>query len=275
LWWPVLIGVLINFPPVLAHLSWGQTQLLLLLLLTACWRCLRRHQDERAGVLLGVAIALKLFPLLLILPLIISRRWRCSAIALVTAGSVLAFSFALVGWEQSFYYVTRVLPEVDYALSHVTSNTTSIGSVLRGALGRGPLAEWLGLAFRIGVVAAVAVGAIRMRDAADKAFNLGMTALVLASPVVWEHYFVLLYLPWLDQLARAPRRQQPLLALAYFLIATASLAYNVPEGWGFVAHALPIGGALLLLVCQLQHVFRPAVPHTAPEPGELQQSPLT
>src|SRR5581483_9967726 len=55
IWLPVLIAALINFPPVQSHIFWGQTQLLLLLLLTGCWWCLRRGRDTAAGALLGLA----------------------------------------------------------------------------------------------------------------------------------------------------------------------------------------------------------------------------
>ncbi|HET9222012.1 MAG TPA: glycosyltransferase family 87 protein, partial [Roseiflexaceae bacterium] len=73
MWRPLLIAALINFPPVESHLFWGQVQLQLLLLLTACWLCLRRGREGWAGALLGLAIALKLYPALLIAPLLVQR----------------------------------------------------------------------------------------------------------------------------------------------------------------------------------------------------------
>ena len=73
IWWPVFLAALINFPPVLVHVTWGQLQLPLLLLLTLAWLCLRRERPAAEGVLIGMTIALKLFPLLLLLPLLVQR----------------------------------------------------------------------------------------------------------------------------------------------------------------------------------------------------------
>lgn len=257
LWWPLLIAALINFPPVQSHLFWGQLQLPLLLLLTASWLSLRRGQDVRAGIFLGLAIALKLFPALLILFLLIQRRWRCVMAASVTATAVLGVSFVLVGLDQAYYYFSTVLPEIEHSLAQTTVTTTSIGAVFRGAFGDPILASWVSLVIRSLVVVLAAIGSARLHNAPDRAFALGMTTLVLAPPVVWEHYFVLLYLPWLELLARAPQRR---LALAYFLIATASLAYHMPPGFGFVGHLLPISGALLLWGFQLKSIFSGFVP---------------
>ncbi len=198
-WWPVLLAALINFPPVLSHLFWGQLQLLLLLILTCSWLCLRRGRDGAAGVLLG-----------------------------------------------------RVLPEVNHALGQYSPGNNSIASAIRNAIGDGALADGLGLVIRAAIVVAVALGAWRLRGDPARAFALGVTALVLVPPVIWEHYFVLAYLPWLDALARMRRRQAAPLALAYFLIATASLAYHTPANILFAVQLLPLGGALLLLIVQLQ-----------------------
>jgi Glycosyltransferase family 87 len=269
MWRPLLIAALINFPPVESHLFWGQVQLLLLLLLTVSWLCLRRRREGLAGALLGLAIALKLFPALLIVPLLVQRRWRCIAVALATAGGVFALSFALVGWDQGYYYLTRVLPEVDRSLSGVTNATTSIGAVVRGATGSADLAYWVSLVVRVAVVGAATATAARAMRAPDQALAVGMTTLALAPPVVWEHYFVLLYLPWLELLSRSPGRRLPLLALAFFLIATASLAYHMPPSIGFYAHLPPICGALLLLGLQLESVFGRRAPLASIGPDEL------
>src|SRR5262249_17898428 len=128
----------------------------------------------------------------------------------------------------------------------------SIASALRNALGDATLANWLSLAIRAAVIGAVVLGALRARNEPARAFVLGVTALTLVPPVIWEHYFVLLYLPWMDALARVPRGRIAWLALAFFLIATASLAYHVPPGLGFVAQLLPLCGASLLLGIQLR-----------------------
>jgi hypothetical protein len=127
----------------------------------------------------------------------------------------------------------------------------------------------MSLVVRVAVVGAAMAAAARIMRAPDQALALGMTTLALAPPVVWEHYFVLLYLPWLELLSRAPGRRMPLLALAFFLIATASLAYHMPPSVGFYAHLPPICGALLLLGLQLESAFGRLAPLASAGPDEL------
>jgi hypothetical protein len=94
-----------------------------------------------------------------------------------------------------------------------------------------------------------------------------MTVLVLATPVVWSHYLVLLYLPWLHALAQAGSQRWTLMALglSYFLLAAATLMYAVP-GWLVpLTQPLPIVGSLLLLGVQLRQLGGPPHPRSADE----------
>src|SRR6266545_2461139 len=225
---------LINFPPVLVHMTWGQLQLPLLLLLTLAWLCLRRERPAAAGVLIGLTIALKLFPLLLLLPLLAQRRWRCIAAALGTAALVLGPSFAGVGWDQTVFYMTKVLPEVGSQKELYDNYSVAISMKLwlSDAFPRDLVATGLRLAF----LGLVALAALRRPRAADLGLALGVTALFWVPPVVWSHYFVLAYLPLFDALTRAPRRLLTSVIAAYFLIATASMIFYVPNELVALAH---------------------------------------
>jgi alpha-1,2-mannosyltransferase len=253
-WWPVFLAALINFPPVLVHVTWGQLQLPLLLLLTLAWLCLRRERPAAAGVLIGLTIALKLFPLLLLLPLLMQRRWRCVAAALGTSALVLGLSFAVVGWDQTVFYVTKVLPEVSSQKELYDNYSVAISMKLwlSDSFPRDLVATGLRLAF----LGLVALAALRRPRTADLGLALGVTALFWVPPVVWSHYFVLAYLPLFDALTRAPRRLLAGVIAAYFLIATASLIFYVPDQFVVFAHPLPILGALLLLGTQVWLAFR-------------------
>lgn len=247
-WWAVFLAALVNFPPALVHLTWGQLQLPLLLLLTWAWLALRRGREVRAGLLVGLAITLKVFPLLLVLPLALQRRWRCVAAALLLSGGLLGLSFAAVGPQQVAFYISHVLPEI--SRQDVLTDNYAVTQTLRLALGPAFPAAPVGLALRLGGLALMALAALRPRTDPGQALAIGVTATLWASPIVWAHYFVLAYLPCADLLLRAGPRRQTGLALAYFGIATASLLFYVP-GWAVpVAQALPVLGTGLLLVLQ-------------------------
>lgn len=265
-WWLILIIALLNYPPVVSHLLWGQVQLQIALLLTGAWLCLRRGREYTAGALIGVAIAVKLYPLLLFAPLLAARRWRAVALALATALGITALSFLLAGPGAFTQYFTQVLPEINQTLGNNNPKGYSLTTMLKYLLGDSGVVVGLSLALRALILGAVTLAAARMKDAPDRALALGVTTLVLVTPTVWTHYFVLLYLPWLELLARAPRRRQYLLALAYLLIAVSSMQTETPGALDAILRLFPIGGGLLLLGAQLHDAtFAPA--ESEPQPA--------
>ena len=86
-------AVVLNIPVVRSDFFYGQIDGLLLLLFVEGWIALRHDNERRAGLLLGALTALKLFPVLMLIPLLRMRKSRAiawmlaSAIALSLAGS--------------------------------------------------------------------------------------------------------------------------------------------------------------------------------------------
>lgn len=61
-----ILGFLLCWYPFIAHIALGQVFLLLVASVLEAWWCLRHDQEWRAGILLGFACAIKLFPLFFI-----------------------------------------------------------------------------------------------------------------------------------------------------------------------------------------------------------------
>jgi uncharacterized membrane protein len=84
---------LMAWPPVWYLLVIGQLELLILALAMLAWRVAAAGRDGRAGLWLGIAAAIKLYPLLFLLPFVpssvalFSRDWRSTY---ATAGVVSA-----------------------------------------------------------------------------------------------------------------------------------------------------------------------------------------
>lgn len=242
--WPLLIAALLVFPPVSAHLIWGQVGLPILLCLSLSWRDLRRGQEGRAGMLLGLAIAIKLYPALICLPLLIRRRWHAFAAAGGLASILVAGSFAWVGVEQTVFYVREMLPA---ASDHGV-----------GDPGNYALREFLGgqLGFvLITFVVLTPLALLARRAPLHSSLALGITAVLLLSPVVWAHYFVLALLPWLEALSQASRATLVLLALIFALLASASAVFYVPLALVPLAHLLPTLGVVGLFAVQVGQLW--------------------
>jgi len=101
--------VLLNFRPFADAMTGGQTDLILLLMLTLALWALQRERDVLAGVLLAFGVMLKLYPIVLLAFFVVKRRWR--GLAGFALGMLLAngLAVAVMGWEPHRVYVTQVL----------------------------------------------------------------------------------------------------------------------------------------------------------------------
>jgi hypothetical protein len=180
----------------------------LLLLLVGVWLLERRRQDTWAGVLLGVASLLKIWPLVILVIPLLQRRWRLVAVAgsVVLVGCLL--SLLLEGPSAFLTYLGPVrVSEQAWVDAAKTDNVSVVGAVTGLLVGyRGtsatptPLVRGItpGLAALLGEVlgAGLLGGGIwllwwkrRMLqdEAGDSlAFGLVLTLVLLCFPLTWH-----------------------------------------------------------------------------------------
>ena len=199
----VLAIMVLGWHPIGAVLRNGQSGLVLGLLMTAGWLALRRNQPVLAGLSIGLATSLKLYPGLLLVYLFFRHRRAFVAAAgcllLITTGTGL-----IAGWHHfaDYFQTARLVSEV-YGPN--TSNLSLLALLLRLAnelsiapgLARG-LFGVLGLTIVVGLV-----GIIRSRNVEvtrptwnlDVEFSLCLTLIPLLSPIAWNHYLPIILLP--------------------------------------------------------------------------------
>jgi alpha-1,2-mannosyltransferase len=186
----VAVGLAAAFEPVRETFTFGQVNLLLLVLVAADLLFLVARDSRWAGVGIGLATAIKLTPGIFIVYLLVTRRWRASIAASATAAGATLLAAALAVdasrefWTTSLFNVDRV-----GSLAFV-SNQSWQGVVARLAPTRPSTLAWLAL-----VMATLAIWAWRCRAAAaagDEATGLALTGVAqcLVSPVTWVHHLV-------------------------------------------------------------------------------------
>jgi Glycosyltransferase family 87 len=206
--------------PLREQLLQGQWNLVLLLLFTAIWLAARREQDWLAGALLGLAIAIKLFPGFLLLLFLLRRQLRVVFSAGLAFVSLTFLTLLFFGTETYRQYIVEVLPALDSFRSAWPGVSLGIfwcrlfdPSPVCGvtiALANNPmLARTLTLGSSAVVVGLLGWVILRAQQATsfDRCYALSMVAMVLVSPLAWDHYLVFLLLPLLlfwNQLS-APR----------------------------------------------------------------------
>src|SRR5215211_891142 len=269
-WAVVGTSMLLLSSPLLATLALGQIYPVLALLLVAAWMADRRDQPLTSGGILGVVVALKpsLAPILL-WPLV-RRKWKAFGTALVS-GAVATLAGAIVVGPGATLDWLRLLS--DSSASPYWDNA-SLPSAATRLFTENPFAEnivtlpWtIPVAYALGI-GAIFVTAARVRRDAEVGLWALVAASLLAAPIAWHNYLVLLGPGILLLLARG--RVGP----AFLLLALQSIPAQWPMLWNesdTVAATLALTLYLYILIAHwlaLLSATKEPVPEPSPETGK-------
>jgi hypothetical protein len=118
--------------PLRVNFLLGQYYILLLFLLTlACWLYLSQKRFV-AGLLVGLAAGLKIFPIVYLVLFLRKRDWRAFAGGVVASVGSFGVSIWLFGWELNWIYLAQVLPATfrGEALAPYNLQAASLSSLL-------------------------------------------------------------------------------------------------------------------------------------------------
>jgi len=152
------------------------------------WRW--RERLWAPALAIATIVAVKVFPWTLGVWLLITRRYRAAAVAGLIGLALTLAAWALIGFQDLAQY-PRMLSEVS---SLQENRAVSVaGLLVLAGLGTG-VANVVVIAAGLAILAVarrVAVGP----DGDRRAFGLAVLAALTATPIVWEHYMVLLFVP--------------------------------------------------------------------------------
>lgn len=195
--WLIILVAGLSWPFVY-NIKLGQVGLLLLLVFAAGWRGLERPWVVGAAGAIGAAV--KLQPGIVLAWALLTRRWLAVAVGVVTLLALVAVATAITGlsaWSDFVVLITRVSDPV------TTPHNFTPGAVAyQAGMPRDTAAvlQWVSTA---GVVLVVIASALRL--GAVPSFLVAVIASQLLSPVLWDHYALLLLLPvaWLVERGHA------------------------------------------------------------------------
>lgn len=180
------------FEPVGENFRFGQINVILMTLVIA--DCVPRRTPWPRGLLLGVAIALKLTPAVFLLYFVLRRDGRAvlTALASFTAATLLGFALA---WRDSWQYWTETIHDTGrIGTATLNTNQNASGALARLGLSHGThFVVWTACCL---ATLALTVWAVRRilatRDDAAPVLALMCVALfgLVVSPVSWSHHWV-------------------------------------------------------------------------------------
>jgi uncharacterized membrane protein len=232
-WWifPLITSLLVCNPLIL-QVFFAQLDLLLLVLLTGTWAANRSGRPILAGVLLGAATALKLFPGLIFIYFLMRRQWKVAFVGALAVISLTALTVAVFGLEPYRDYYTEALPKVAEFRSNWI-NASLLGFWVKlfdpavndwqvEPLWQSALVARLGtMICCAGLLIALAVCVRRAETTIEKdlAYGLSLIAMLLISPIAWDHYLLLLLVPIVATWATLPPSMGARVLFAAILVA--------------------------------------------------------
>lgn len=181
----LLLGAPLLIPsyPVFATLEFGTQSALIAGLVMFAWIRSNEGRQRVAGIAIGIAAALKVWPLLLLVPFWMTRRRAAVFAALVTTSSVTVVGMVAFGIGPS-----RVVDAFGAATERwllFSPNGSLIGWAVRAGIP-------FGIALVLGIGAALALTGLVARRDPISAIPAGIVLAVLLSPLSWAHYDVAL-----------------------------------------------------------------------------------
>jgi alpha-1,2-mannosyltransferase len=238
--------------PVTYTLHLGEINLILAGLISA--DLLRRHDDAWwQGVATGVAAGIKLTPLIFVAYLLMTRRIRAAAAAMVTFGGTVAAGFVLLpAQSRSFWLQGVFLDQRRIGNNYNPANQSLTGMMARLGSGLPAVYAWWVLAALVTGAGGLAIATILHRRGQRLAglSCCGLTG-VLVSPISWTHHWVWVIPLLVTMAATAWRRRSLLWTLATVALFTAFSGLD-PMPWpGHHPGLLRILEGNLYVVCGL------------------------
>ena len=187
------------YEPLTDHLLWAQSYTVVLLLLVISIRAMAKGRDTVAGVSLALAGALKVFPLIILLYSVRTRRWRIVFSAAAGLLTISALTIGVLGWNQILSFLGSTSAEVwerwTFANSNVSIGAT-IAQLVLPLMATDSPGDHLLLWQLIFAASALALGAAvfwvtPVSDPDLRAFGLWIIAATWMFPVCWPAHMVL------------------------------------------------------------------------------------
>ncbi len=237
---PPALALLAFCHPLFGTVYLCQLTLVLVFLVTLIWDLERSGQSSRAGLVMGAAAAIKLFPAYLVLFHLARGRLRPAGAAAISFCALNLAAASVLGLEAFHDYLATVIPAqaqfsgCAYNLSivglwHKLFNPLiETGAVEALWLSPG-LARWGAVLCNLAVTLVAAVCVRRARTALEREIAMGavISAMLLVSPVTWDVSLPLLLVPIALLAHSANRSSSPgMLAVLVLILAIAWIPQN-------------------------------------------------
>lgn len=256
----LVLALVINFFPTKYTLASGQINTLILVFVAIFVYFYSKNRKYFSGIALACAIALKLFPLLLIPYLFIARQWEVLKAIFVSLAIIFFITYIILPPHVVNTYFTLTLPVFlstgggqgyyDQSLS------AFIARILQNPHIATPLARIIA-----GLVIPATYFLLWKYGGSTKKKLLSISILLILNVILnnfaWQHHYIWLLIPFLItffymQQMRLNYKYYIILGISYFLIA---VNFRNPESVSTILLSNQLYGAILLYILVLQLII--------------------
>lgn len=193
--WKFSIALAVVIDPVWVTIYLGQINLVILALVLADFLLIASGRRRRwGGILLGIAISIKLTPVIFVGLLIVLRQFRAALMALLTFAATVLITLVLIPRTTITYWTYALFDTQRISPSDVAGNQSWAGILFRQFDGPVPPGLWFTLAAITGIIGlAVAFRLVRLGHTVAGVGAMGIAGCA-ASPFSWGHHWVWLLL---------------------------------------------------------------------------------
>lgn len=253
---PLMIFVLLSWSPFLIELFYGNVSIPLMFLIAGGWQALRSGRNLQSGLLIGSAVAMKLFVWPIIVFLAVKRNWRSAGSAIGVLGMANFVAALLMGFDKVINYYLAIGPMIAqvHRVQGFNFSTWTIFSRLFSGIGSEVLlgVEAPPLVYMPNIVlfsfvlpaAFLIIGltlAVKARSL-DAAWGMLVCVCILISPVAWLQYLTLAVMPAIFALRCLSTRKWPLIECNAALVICVLLFFSgffVNRGFYALIQGLP------------------------------------
>lgn len=195
----VLTTLALLYFPEKFTLGMGQVNNVIFLLLVCFVYWYTQKKQTRAGMFLALTISLKLFPLLLLLYILIDKRWKTFAATIVTLLLIGTFTYICINHTVIAYFFTTALPKLFNSLADAYYNQSLSGFLLRTAHNPSLTTRLRLIIEGILVLFSFAIMVIRRgtKACAPRLLCISMLLILnlMLDAIAWQHHFVWMLIP--------------------------------------------------------------------------------
>ena len=246
----ILTGIALCYV-VLGGAMLGNPSMLILPLLALAFVGFERRSDWLVAFGIGTAMALRLYPVAMLIPLLIAGRYRAAAASIGVALVWVLIGILFAGLPVTLDYIDVAIAINSVADPHTISTNGSLTAVAWRLGASESVVQVVRIASIAGGLALLVIGGLwlRRQDHSDRliGFGLAVAGNLLLLGTTWDHYYVPLLIIVVGVVLAT---RQPIFGLAAMGLISAQLGGGLAMVW------LPILGIAAVLLASRR---RPAV----------------